>query len=185
MKCPKCQTENETSRRFCRECGTKLVLVCPKCSFENLPDDKFCGGCGYDFRKDEDKPSINYSEPQSYTPKYIADKILTTRSAIEGERKLVTVFFCDVANYTSMSEKLDSEEVHQIMDGFFKILVDEIHRYEGTISQFTGDGIMAFFGAPLAHVDGRVKLSQKWSLRIEPLGRGIGDLIKSPISPSG
>ena len=97
--------------------------------------------------------SLDYSAPQSYTPEFLAKKILTTRSSIEGERKLVTVLFADVANYTSISEKLDPEEIHQIMDGCFKILLDEIHRYEGTINQFTGDGVMALFGAPIAHED--------------------------------
>ena len=72
---------------------------------------------------------------------------------MEGERKLVTVLFADVANYTTMSEKLDPEEVHQIMDGCFKILMDVIHGHEGTINQFTGDGVMALFGAPVAHED--------------------------------
>ncbi|MDB4443906.1 AAA family ATPase, partial [bacterium] len=90
---------------------------------------------------------------KSYTPKFMADKILTTRSSIEGERKLVTVLFADVANFTGISEKLDPEDVHQIMDGCFKILMDEIHKYEGTINQFTGDGVMALFGAPLSHED--------------------------------
>ena len=104
------------------------------------------------------QPSIppkppDYSKPHSYTPKFLADKILTSRSSIEGERKLVTVLFADVANFTSISEKLDPEEVHQIMDGCFKILMDEIHKYEGTINQFTGDGVMALFGAPIAHED--------------------------------
>ena len=80
-----------------------------------------------------------------YTPKHLTDKILTSRSFIEGERKLVTILFADVANYTSMSEMLDPEEVHQIMDGCFKILMNEIHKYEGTINQFTGDGVMALF----------------------------------------
>jgi class 3 adenylate cyclase/tetratricopeptide (TPR) repeat protein len=83
----------------------------------------------------------------------LADKILTTRSAIEGERKLVTVLFADVANYTSIAEKLGPEEVHQIMDGCFKILMDEMHKSEGTVNQFTGDGVMALFGAPVAHED--------------------------------
>jgi class 3 adenylate cyclase len=101
----------------------------------------------------KEAPTIDYSEPQSYTPKHLADKILTSRSSIEGERKLVTVLFADVANFTSLSEKLDPEEVHQIMDGCFKILMDEIHKYEGTINQFTGDGVMALFGAPVAHED--------------------------------
>jgi class 3 adenylate cyclase len=97
--------------------------------------------------------SVDHSRPHSYTPKFLADKILTTRSSIEGERKLVTVLFADVANYTSIAEKLDPEEIHQMMDGCFKILMDEIHKYEGTINQFTGDGVMALFGAPVAHED--------------------------------
>jgi class 3 adenylate cyclase/tetratricopeptide (TPR) repeat protein len=114
---------------------------------------KFCEECGYQLSKLKEAPSIDYSKPKSYTPKSLADKILTTRSSIEGERKLVTVFFADVANYTAMSEKLDPEEVSQIVDGCFRILMDEIHKWEGTITQFTGDGLMALFGAPIAHED--------------------------------
>ena len=153
MKCPKCQTENPGTRKFCKECGAKLLLVCPKCRFENAPGDKFCGECGYPLKPTEEASPINYLEPQSYTPKHLADKILTTRSAIEGERKLVTVMFADVAGFTSMSEKLDPEDVHRIMDGCCRILVDEIHRFEGTIGEFRGDGVMALFGAPIAHED--------------------------------
>jgi len=153
MKCPKCRFDNPEGIKFCGECGTKLEIICPKCNFSNPPQFKFCGECGCDLSKPAETPPINYSEPQSYTPKFLAEKILTTRSSLEGERKLVTVLFADVANYTSMSEKLDPEEVHQIMDGCFKILMDEIHRYEGTINQFTGDGVMALFGAPVAHED--------------------------------
>jgi class 3 adenylate cyclase len=153
MKCPKCSTDNAETRKFCRECGEKLSLKCPKCNFENLPEDKFCGECGCDLSQPTEAFPIDYKEPKSYTPKFLADKILTNRSTIEGERKLVTVLFADVANYTSISEKLDPEGVHQIMDGCFKILMDEIHKYEGTINQFTGDGVMALFGAPVAHED--------------------------------
>jgi class 3 adenylate cyclase/tetratricopeptide (TPR) repeat protein len=127
--------------------------VCPKCGSEYLPGDEFCGECGRDLKNLKEASPINYLEPKSYTPKFLADKILTTRSSIEGERKLVTVLFADVANFTAMSEKLDPEEVHQIMDGCFRILMDEIHKYEGTINQFTGDGVMALFGAPVAHED--------------------------------
>ena len=151
MKCPKCQFDNREGVKFCEKCGAKIELVCPNCGAKIPTDRQFCGECGHDLKKLEEAPPIDYSEPQSYTPKYLADKILTTRSSIEGERKLVTVLFADVANYTSISEKLDPEEVHQIMDGCFKILMDEIHRFEGTIHQFTGDGVMALFGAPLAH----------------------------------
>ena len=153
MKCPKCQFENAEDSLFCRECGSSLELeiICPNCSATHPPGSKFCNKCGHDLIEPREPSPIDYSEPQSYTPKHLADKILADRSSIEGERKLVTVFFADVANYTAMSEKLDPEEVHQIMDGCFKILMDEIHKHEGTINQFTGDGVMALFGAPVAH----------------------------------
>ncbi len=153
MKCPKCQIDNPDDNKFCRECGTKLILTCSNCGGELTAGDKFCGECGHELRVPTESIPIDYSEPQSYTPKFLVEKILTTRSSIEGERKLVTVLFADVANYTAMSAELDPEEVHEIMDGCFKILLDEIHRYEGTINQFTGDGVMALFGAPLAHED--------------------------------
>ncbi|UCE56891.1 MAG: AAA family ATPase [Desulfobacterales bacterium] len=151
MKCPKCGSDNREGIRFCEECGAKLELECPDCKAKIPLGKKFCGECGHDLTKPVKAPLINYSEPQSYTPKFLADKILTTRSSIEGERKLVTVLFADVADFTSIAEKLDPEEVHQIMDNCFKILMEEIHTYEGTINQFTGDGVMALFGAPLAH----------------------------------
>ncbi|MBC2717819.1 MAG: AAA family ATPase, partial [Desulfobacteraceae bacterium] len=151
MKCLKCQFENPEDMQFCVECGNKLETPCPECGFSNAPSFKFCGKCGHNLKEPIEPP--DYSEPQSYTPKFLADKILTSRSSIEGERKLVTVLFADVAGFTSMSEKLDPEEVHQIMDGCFKILMDEIHKFEGTINQFTGDGVMALFGAPVSHED--------------------------------
>jgi class 3 adenylate cyclase len=153
ITCPKCQFENREGAKFCKECGAKLELACPKCDALITPDSKFCDECGYDLSKPAIAPPANYSEPQSYTPRFLADKILTTRSSIEGERKLVTVLFADLANYTSIAERIDPEEIHQMMDGCFKILMDEIHRYEGTVNQFTGDGVMALFGAPLAHED--------------------------------
>ena len=153
MKCPNCQRENPEDAIFCNGCGHKLELGCPECGKMNPLDSRFCNGCGHDFSRPEEVPPIDYNQPQSYTPKFLADKILNNRSSIEGERKLVTVLFADVANYTSMSEKVDPEEIHQIMDGCFKMLMDKIHGYEGTVNQFTGDGIMALFGAPVAHED--------------------------------
>jgi len=153
MQCPKCQHENPEDAKFCNGCGHKLVLACMECGEMNPPGSRFCSECGQNLIKLTETHPVDYSEPQSYTPKFLANKILTTRSSIEGERKLVTVLFADVANYTSIAEKLDPEEVHQIMDGCFKILMDEIHKFEGTINQFTGDGVMALFGAPLSHED--------------------------------
>jgi class 3 adenylate cyclase/tetratricopeptide (TPR) repeat protein len=153
MRCPKCQFENREGVKFCEECGANFDQSCPSCSAKIPLGRKFCGECGLKLIELSQAPAINYSEPQSYTPKFLADKILTTRSSLEGERKLVTVLFADVANFTTMAENLDPEDVHQIMDGCFKILIDEIHNYEGTINQFTGDGVMAIFGAPVAHED--------------------------------
>ena len=128
-------------------------MRCPHCN-KGLPViAKFCNECGHNIAESFEDPPVKYFEPQAYTPKFLAEKILTTRSSIEGERKLVTVLFADVANYTAMAEKLDPEEVHQIMDGCFQILMREIHKYEGTINQFIGDGVMAIFGAPVAHED--------------------------------
>jgi hypothetical protein len=134
MKCPNCNYDNREGVTFCEECGAKQEVQCPNCN-EKIPlGKKFCGKCGQALTAPEAKPPIDYNQPQSYTPKHLAQKIITTRSAIEGERKLVTVLFADVADFTKLSEKLDPEQVHEIMDGCFKILMNEIHRYEGTIN---------------------------------------------------
>jgi len=92
-------------------------------------------------------------EPLSYTPKHLAEKILTSRSALEGERKQVTVLFCDLANSTPIAERIGPEHMHTLLNRFFKLALSEVHRYEGTINQFLGDGFMALFGAPIAHED--------------------------------
>ncbi len=128
-------------------------MKCPKCKSENPDSAKFCLECGSDLRKIDYNHTNSFNRPESYTPKYLAKKILTNRSSIEGERKNVTVVFVDVVNSTGVFEKIDPEDVHQIMNGCFKILLDEVHKYEGTINQFRGDGVMAIFGAPLAHED--------------------------------
>ncbi|MBI5016154.1 MAG: AAA family ATPase [Deltaproteobacteria bacterium] len=153
MGCSKCGFDNPANMRFCGNCGSTLELTCTRCGFSNPPAFRFCGGCANDLTKPAEPAAVDYAEPKSYTPKHLTEKILTTRSALKGERKLVTVLFADVANYTALSELLDPEEVHQIMDGCFQVLMDEIHRREGTVNQFTGDGFMALFGAPLAHED--------------------------------
>ena len=92
-------------------------------------------------------------DPLSYTPKHLAEKILTSRSALEGERKQVTVLFCDLANSTPLAERLGPEHMHTLLNRFFELALSEVHRYEGTINQFLGDGFMALFGAPIAHED--------------------------------
>jgi class 3 adenylate cyclase len=159
MKCPKCQTENSETRKFCSECGIKLLLICPQCGFENLPKDKFCGECGHDltFPSGPIPKKLSFDEKlakiQRYLPKDLTEKILAQRDKIEGERKQVTVMFCDMEGFTSLTEKLGSEEMYSVMDQVYEILIHKVHDYEGTVNELTGDGIMALFGAPIALED--------------------------------
>jgi class 3 adenylate cyclase/tetratricopeptide (TPR) repeat protein len=159
MKCPKCQFENPEARKFCSECGAKLLLICSKCGFENLPSDKFCGECGHQLSLPL-KPipkELSFEEKlgkiQRYLPKDLTQKILAQRDKIEGERKQVTVMFCDMEGFTSLTEKLGSEEMYSVMDQVYEILIHKVHDYEGTVNELTGDGIMALFGAPIALED--------------------------------
>jgi class 3 adenylate cyclase len=92
-------------------------------------------------------------EPLAYTPRHLAEKILTSRSALEGERKQVTVLFCDLANSTAIAERIGPEHMHTLLNRFFALALEAVHRYEGTINQFLGDGFMTLFGAPIAHED--------------------------------
>ena len=177
MQCPNCQFENPVDAKFCNECGRKLELICTQCNKTNPPGSKFCNECGHNLNGLIHPPALDYAEPQSYTPKYLAEKILKTRSSIEGERKIVTVFFADVANFTSLAEKLDPEDAHNIMDGAFQILMENIHRFEGTINQFTGDGVMALFGAPVAHEDHAQRACHA-ALAIQSAVTAYGDKIK-------
>jgi class 3 adenylate cyclase len=156
MQCPRCHAENRGGRRFCGECGQSLALSCPVCGFLNQGNEKFCGGCGAATAPNAAAAPPSRS-PESYTPKHLAERILTSRAALEGERKQVTVLFADVVGFSGLSERLDPEAVHTIMDGCFELLARAIHRYEGTINQFTGDGVMALFGAPIAHEDHAVR----------------------------
>src|SRR6266542_3023616 len=151
MRCSKCGRENRAGRKFCAHCAAKLAIVCAGCGAENEPGELFCGECAKELAEPA-KPRPP-PDPLSYTPKHLAEKILTSRSALEGERKQVTVLFADVRGSMDLTEQVDPEEWHKIMDRFFAILSEGVHRFEGTINQFTGDGIMALFGAPIAHED--------------------------------
>jgi class 3 adenylate cyclase/tetratricopeptide (TPR) repeat protein len=158
MRCPHCHHENRDEARFCAACGSSLAARCPACGYEPPLGAAFCDHCGTPLtRPPPPIPPPAAPHPQTlhaYTPKHLAEKILTARSALEGERRQVTVLFADLAGFTTMAEKLDPEEVHQIMDHCFERITAEVHRFEGTINQYTGDGVMALFGAPIAHEDG-------------------------------
>jgi len=159
MKCPKCQFDNPGSAKFCVECGCRLETLCPKCSFSNSASFKFCAECGHNLSLPSEKApkELSFEEKidkiQRYLPKGVTEKILAQRDKIEGERKQVTVMFCDMEGFTAFTEKLGPEEAYGIMDQVYEILIHKVHDYEGTVNEMTGDGIMALFGAPIALED--------------------------------
>ncbi|MEK7879097.1 MAG: adenylate/guanylate cyclase domain-containing protein, partial [candidate division NC10 bacterium] len=130
-------------------------VACPACGAKVDAGSKFCDTCGAVLPVVPTLTPIQFrfASPGSYTPKHLAEKILSSRSVIEGERKQVTVLFVDVSGFTALSEQLDPEDVHRLMTRAFELMLSEVHRYEGTVNQFLGDGIMALFGAPIAHED--------------------------------
>jgi Double zinc ribbon/Adenylate and Guanylate cyclase catalytic domain len=154
MQCPGCQHENREGRRFCAECGASLALACPSCGFLNEPGEKFCGGCGAQLGAPAGTGTASqFNSPESYTPKYLAEKILTSKAALEGERKQVTVLFADLKGSMELLADRDPEEVRKLLDPVLEHMMEAVHRYEGTVNQVMGDGIMALFGAPVAHED--------------------------------
>ena len=156
MKCPRCQADNREGRRFCAECGASLNLACPSCGFSNEAGEKFCGGCGQPLISTQ-QVAPKFSSPEVYTPKHLAEKILTSKSALEGERKQVTVLFADMKGSMELLADRDPEEGRKLFDAVIEQMMEAVHRYEGTVNHILGDGIMALFGAPLAHEDHAVR----------------------------
>src|SRR2546427_2223778 len=157
MRCPACRTENRPGVRFCEECGATLDVLCHACGAGVPTGKKFCGACGAPLAAAvPPAPAVaspRFESPRAYTPAHLAARILKDRAALSGERKQVSVLFADVSGFTSISERLDPEEVHALINRAFELMLAEIHRYEGTVNQFLGDGLMALFGAPIAHED--------------------------------
>src|ERR1700674_5540414 len=162
MRCSKCGADNRETAKFCDGCGSPIQSQCASCGALNRPGARFCDGCGTALGGGKPtaapapgNPATNYParSPRTHTPKHLADKILQSKSALEGERKQVTVLFADVKGSMELAEQLDQEEWSQIMNRFFQILSDGVERFEGFVDKFTGDGIMALFGAPIAHED--------------------------------
>jgi class 3 adenylate cyclase/tetratricopeptide (TPR) repeat protein len=150
MKCPRCQHDNPQGARFCEECATPLARTCSNCGTPLSDTAKFCHACAHPVAVGAGAPPRS---PDSYTPKHLAEKILTSKAALEGERKQVTVLFCDIANSTVLAQRLGAEAMHRVLERFFELALAEVHHYEGTVNQFLGDGFMALFGAPIAHED--------------------------------
>src|SRR5262249_1642813 len=157
MQCPRCQHENREGRRFCAECAAPLAVACQSCGFANEPGEKYCGGGAAPLTVASRPPEPKFTSPQAYTPKHLAEKILTSRSALEGERKQVTVLFADLKGSMELLADRDPEEARKLLDPVLERMMEAVHRYEGTVNPVMGDGIMALFGAPLAHEDHAVR----------------------------
>ena len=155
MQCPRCQHENPSGVKFCGECGARLELLCPSCRAANPTANKFCNDCGAPLA--QMATGVKVVSPESYTPKHLAEKILTSKSALEGERKQVTVLFADTKGSMELLADRDPEEARKLLDPVLEHMMKAVHRYEGTVNQVMGDGIMALFGAPLAHEDHAVR----------------------------
>ena len=155
MTCPQCRHDNPSGAKFCSGCGGRLEAVCPACGHTNLPGSRFCNECGSAVAA-ASAVMAGAVSPRSYTPRYLAEKILTSRNVLEGERKQVTVLFADIKGSLELLSG-DPEEARKLLDPVLERMMEAVHRYEGTVNQVMGDGIMALFGAPLAHEDHAVR----------------------------
>ncbi len=154
MKCPRCQHDNLGALKFCGQCGARLAAVCPACGVANAPTQKFCGECG---ARLAGSSGLTTPALDTYTPRHLAEKILSSKAALEGERKQVTVLFADLKGSMELLADRDPEEARKVLDPVLERMMEAVHRYEGTVNQVLGDGIMALFGAPLAHEDHAVR----------------------------
>jgi adenylate cyclase len=199
MICRACRHENRDGAKFCENCGAKQERRCPACAHSVREAARFCEECGHALGataapasaatalapETERASSVTISDVAdrlarrlgTYTPRHLAEKILTSRAALEGERKLVTVLFADCVGFTDLSTRLDPEDLHGVMDGCFQHLIEAVHRYEGTVNQFTGDGAMALFGAPIAHEDHAIRAVAA-ALAIQQAAREYGETLR-------
>ena|SRR5215831_1314594 len=185
MNCPRCQHENPPHAKFCLECGVSLALTCPKCHSALPAGAKFCLECGEPVTTGHG--TSRFAAPESYTPKYLAEKILTSKSALEGERKHVTILFADLKGSMELLAGRDPEEARKLLDSVLALMIEAVHHFEGMVNEARGDGIMALFGAPVAHEDHAVRCF--WRRVYGRLLR-VGHLPAKPVptgspSPSG
>ena len=183
MKCPECQFDNRQGVKFCEECGAKFELECPACKAKIPQDRKFCGECGYNLTS-ETEPFRVSAETESLQSNAPAQNTISVVPPIEGERKHITVLFSDLTDYTTISERLDPEEVKDITSRLFKEITQIIHKYDGFIEKYAGDAVMAFFGATEAHEDDPVraiKAAQEIHKTVDLLSPQYMEIIEQPL----
>jgi len=150
MRCPRCSAENSAGMKFCGQCGAPLGPACPSCGASNPAEHKFCGQCGAPLDRSGLQDSVS---PETYRPRPRVSRAADARGNLPGEMKQVTVLFCDIVGSTPMTERLGPEAMRDLISSFLKESLAEVHRYGGTAPQFTGDGFMALFGAPVTQED--------------------------------
>ena len=153
MECPRCQHGNPRDARFCEECAAPLGRTCSNCAAALSATAKFCHACAHPVAAERPRPP----SPDRYPPMHLAKQILASKAALEGERKQVTVLFADLKGSMELLADRDPEEARSILDPVLELMMDAVHTYEGTVNQVMGDGIMALFGAPVAHEDHAVR----------------------------
>ena len=156
MQCPRCKCENLASRRFCGACGVPLPVICGRCGFANAPTDRYCGGCG-------DTVAV----PKQEAPLSGASAAL----AHQAERRQLTVMFVDMVGSTALSALLDPEELGQLLRVYQNAVIGEVARFDGYVARFMGDGILAYFGWPIAHEDEAERAVRAGLAMIEAVAR--------------
>src|SRR5215475_7466665 len=174
MKCPRCQHANRPGAKFCEECATPLT--CSNCGSQLSPTAKFCPECAHPVAG-ATPPDARFASPQSYTPKHLAERIINSRTALEGERKQVTVLFADLKGSMELLVDRDPEDARRILDPVLEHMMEAVHWYEGTVNQVMGDGIMALFGAPVAHEDHAVRACYA-ALRMQQAMKGYAEEVR-------
>lgn len=160
MKCPHCQYEGRPGAKFCEECGSAASATCAGCGAELSPNARFCSQCGRPAAAAARSASLATPLPEApagYTPKHLTEKILGSKASLEGERRQVTALFADLKGSMELFADRDPEEARRLLDPVLEHMMEAVHRYEGTVNHVLGDGIVALFGAPLAHEDHAIR----------------------------
>src|SRR5437899_6266140 len=174
MQYARCQHESPSGAKFCAECGAVLTQECARCGASLPPAAKFCPECAHPVGAVAPTAKTRFASPADYIPTHIAEKILSSKGALEGERKHVTVLFADLKGSMELLADRDAEDARRLLDAVLERMMEAVHHYEGTVNQVMGDGIMALFGAPIAHEDHAVRACYA-ALRMQELVKSYAD----------